>query len=205
VFDRIAGMWQESSKLTVPSGLQYDGFGAAVACSFDGSRVAIAASGDDTAAPDAGAIHVLESPCTSPETYCTAKQNSLGCWPVMRFNGHASAWDGSAFELQAHRVLNQKVGWLVYGVSGRAALPFGGGLLCMTPPARRTPMQSSGGSTTGRDCSGTFSFDFNDWIASEADPALHVGARVQAQYISRDPAASYGLSLTDAVEFLVEP
>jgi hypothetical protein len=75
----------------------------------------------------------------------------------------------------------------------------------MTPPARRTPMQSSGGSTTGRDCSGTFSFDFNDWIASEADPALHVGARVQAQYISRDPAASYGLSLTDAVEFLVEP
>jgi hypothetical protein len=205
VFDRVGNGWIQSAKVIDPAGQFGDGFGGPIALSFDSSRLAIAAMGDDTAAISAGAVHVFESPCQGPETYCTAKQNSLGCWPVMRFNGHPSAWDGSAFELQAHRVLNQKFGWLVYGVSGRAALPFGGGLLCMNPPARRTPMQNSGGSTTGRDCTGTFSFDFNEWIASEADPALHVGARVQAQYISRDPAASFGLSLTDAVEFLVEP
>ena len=70
----------------------------------------------------------------------------------------------------------------------------------------RTPGQFSGGSASGTDCTGTFSFDFNAWIQTGNDPLIAVaGQQVDAQYWSRDNAASFGSSLTDAVQFAVCP
>jgi len=40
---------------------------------------------------------------------------------------------------------------------------------------------NSGGSTSGADCTGTYSFDFNAHIASAVDPSLVAGAEVFAQ------------------------
>jgi hypothetical protein len=82
-----------------------------------------------------------------------------------------------------------------------------GGTLCVAPPVRRTPGQNSGGSTTGTDCTGTFSFDFNAWIASVLNPTLLPGATVWAQYWSRDPgfAPPNNAGLTDAQTFLIWP
>ena len=145
--------------------------------------------------------------CGFASTYCTAKLNSLGCTPAISATGSASATAGSGFVIAATQVRNQKPGLLLYGGSGPAATPFHGGYLCAAPPRHRTPLQTSGGSTSGNDCTGSFSFDFNAWIATGADPTLVPGALVNAQYWSRDPgfAPPNNVSLTDAVEFGVCP
>lgn len=140
-------------------------------------------------------------------TYCTAKTNSQGCTPAISATGAASATSGSGFVIDAASVLNQHLGLLFYGKTGPASAPFHGGWLCATPPRRRTPVQSSGGSIGGSDCTGTYSLDFNSWIASGIDPALITGAQVNAQYWSRDPgfAPPDNVGLTDAVEFQLAP
>jgi hypothetical protein len=96
---------------------------------------------------------------------------------------------------------------LLYSTSGALAAPFAGGILCLQAPIRRTPPQSSGGSTVGSDCTGVFVFDFNAWIASGADPALVAGVSVWTQYWSRDPGfpPPANASLTDAATFVVWP
>jgi hypothetical protein len=68
----------------------------------------------------------------------------------------------------------------------------------------RTSIQNSGGSPA---CGGAFSFDFNAYIASGADPALVSGQQVWSQYWSRDPgfAPPDNTNLTDAVEFTIQP
>ena len=72
-------------------------------------------------------------------SYCTAKLNSLGCSPSMSASGQPSASATSGFVVRATDVLNNKAGLLLYSVSGRAALPFQGGTLCIALPVRRTP------------------------------------------------------------------
>ena len=96
---------------------------------------------------------------------------------------------------------------LLYSTAGPNAAPFFGGTLCVLPPVKRTPGQNSGGSIAGVDCSGTFSIDFNAWIASGVNPALIAGCTVWAQYWSRDPGfpAPFNSSLTDAQTFVIWP
>jgi len=149
----------------------------------------------------------LDFACGFVSTYCTAKVNSQGCTPSIHSSGMASASAGSGFQIGAAQVLNQKFGVLFYGKSGPAATPFQGGLLCAKAPLVRTPVQSSGGSPAGSDCSGSYGIDFNAWIASGKDPFLAVGSPVNAQYWSRDPgfAPPSNTGLTDALEFLVCP
>jgi hypothetical protein len=50
-----------------------------------------------------------------------------------------------------------------------------------------------------------FSEDFNAYIASGADPALVAGATVNVQHWSRDPAASFGDRLSNAVTAVIAP
>ena len=109
--------------------------------------------------------------------------------------------------MTATNVLGQKTGMVIYGTSGRTAVPFGGGTLCVAAPLRRTPAQNSGGSASGADCTGQYAFDFNAWIAIGFDPALVPGAVVDAQYWSRDPgfAPPDNIGLTDALEFAIAP
>lgn len=142
-----------------------------------------------------------------PTGYCTGMLNSQGCAPTISSLGIPTTSLPQGFLLTAQQVLNQKAGLLIYSTAGPAAAPFGGGTLCLLAPVRRTPGLNSGGSTSGVDCTGTFSFDFNAWIATGSDPALIAGAGVWAQYWSRDPgfAPPYNSNLTDARAFVLAP
>ncbi|MEO6708264.1 MAG: S8 family serine peptidase, partial [Planctomycetota bacterium] len=86
--------------------------------------------------------------------YCTAKVNSLGCTPQIAASGSPSASAPSGFVVSASSVRNQRAGVLLYGFTGRAALPFGGGTLCLAGSLRRSAVVNSGGSPSGDDCSG---------------------------------------------------
>jgi hypothetical protein len=145
--------------------------------------------------------------CKLPSTYCSGKVNSRGCVPAMTIAGVPSvAWPHD-FYLGAMKVLDHKAGALIYSTSGPAMTPFAGGTLCIRSPLRRTPVQQSGGSSAGSDCSGSFSMDFGAWIGSGNDPALIAGASVWAQYWSRDPgfAPPNAASLSDATTFVIWP
>lgn len=139
--------------------------------------------------------------------YCTAKTNSLGCVTGIDTTGAASASAASGFVISARNILNQKTGLLIYSTNGFAAVPFHGGTLCLLQPIRRTTQQQSGGSSSGADCTGTFAFDFNAWIAAGLDASLTAGACAWAQYWSRDPGfpPPQSSNLTNALTFEIGP
>lgn len=80
-----------------------------------------------------------------------------------------------------------------------AATPFQGGFLCLASPVHRTPGQATGGNNGPDDCSGTLSFQWT--TAFLQGEGLAAGEDVYAQYWSRDPAASFGSSLSNALQF----
>lgn len=143
----------------------------------------------------------------APTVYCTAKTNSLGCAPQIGSFGTPSATTGTGFLVTASGVYNRKYGMLLYTTAGRASTPFFGGTLCLAAPLRRTPSLNSGGSASGDDCTGTYAFDFNAYVALGLDPALVAGATVDAQFYSRDPGFPVpdNIGLTDALEFVLGP
>jgi hypothetical protein len=136
--------------------------------------------------------------------YCTAKVNSQGCTPAISSTGAASYSAPIPFTIEAGSILNGKSGLLFYGYA-QAAVPFQGGTKCVLSPTRRTPVQSSGGSPTGSDCSGTFAYDMQARIQSRVDPALVPGGVAYAQFWSRDPQSPSTTSLTDGLCFTVCP
>ncbi len=141
------------------------------------------------------------------EVYGAAKVNSAGCAPSLTLSGSPSASAGSGFTLTAAQVLNHKSGLFFYSLNGRQSVPFGGGQLLVTPPLRRSGALNSNGSPSGVDCSGSFSFDFNAWIASGVDPALTAGATVDGQFWYRDPGflPPNAIGLTRGAHFGVAP
>lgn len=169
-------------------------------------------------AEDAGAASTIEAAvddlsiadvaCTpaGPAVFCVAKVNSQGCTPAIGTSGTPSASSPAPFSVTCANVLSNKPGILVYGAD-RATTPFQGGTLCVASPVRRTPIQMSGGNPPPVDCSGVFALDFNALIAAGNDPTLVPGRRVVAQYWSRDSfdPAGFGSSLSDAVEFTIQP
>lgn len=137
---------------------------------------------------------------TPPSTYCTAKLNSQFCVPSIAITAAPSASNAGTCLVTASNILNNRNGLMFYGYGTNAA-PFQGGFLCVQTPTRRTQIQNSGGSSSGTSCTGTFSFDFNAFIASGADPLLQVvGQPFACQYWSRDSADPFGSSFTDAVQ-----
>lgn len=145
-------------------------------------------------------------------SYCTVKQNSLGCWPAMGATGTSSASATSGFTLTASPLLDQSIGLLLYGLDGQAATPFAGGYLCLASPVHRTPAASTGGSPPSSDCSGSLSLDLNAFAAGLAggDPAPELsqaGQTVTAQVWSRDTgfAPPNDVSLTNGIEYVVGP
>lgn len=153
---------------------------------------------------DADTVALLPN-CGNPTIYCTAKVNSLFCVPSIGATGIASATAGSGFSITATSIISQKSGLLFYGLNGPLANPFLGGVLCVKAPTVRTPIQNSGGSASGNDCTGTFALDFNAYIASGANPSLVQGAMVNAQYWSRDPQDPFTTNLTNGVQFTLCP
>lgn len=141
-----------------------------------------------------------------PATYCSAKLSSPGCLPQIGFSGSPSLSAPSSFDITANQVVSNKSGILFYGY-GSAALPFLGGTLCVAPPLRRLSIQNAGGNPPPDDCSGSFSFDFNQHLASGIDTTISVGDELWAQYWFRDPAdaTGFGAGLSDGLAFAVLP
>jgi len=144
--------------------------------------------------------------------YCTAKVNSQGCTPTIGAVGAASASASSGFLVKGSNVLNNKNGLLFYGVNGRSALPFQGGILCVKSQIRRTPSVNSGGNPPPNDCSGVFSIDMNAFaqglLGGTPLPALSVvGTVVDSQFWGRDPGfpPPNNTTLSDALEYTVGP
>lgn len=138
-------------------------------------------------------------------TYCTAKLSSAGCSPAIGWSGIPSISSSAPFTIHASAILNQRSGLFLYSTFGSAASPFGGGTLCVAQPVRRTPVQLSGGSSAGNDCSGTYDFDFNAWLDAHVDPSLNPGSFVDGQYWYRDPASNGLIGLSNGIEFRIEP
>jgi hypothetical protein len=91
----------------------------------------------------------------------------------------------------------------MYGYGPNAA-PFQGGFLCILPPIKRTSVQNSGGSSTGSDCTGSYSYDFNAEIQGGSDAALVAGEDVYLQYWYRDPLSPSATGLTDALRIFIQ-
>jgi hypothetical protein len=143
---------------------------------------------------------------TQQSTYCTAKTNSLGCAPSISGEGFPSPTASSGYAIRASNVRSATNGVLQFGIGGRAAAPFAGGLLCTAGPARRTAVQFSGWPIgASPDCSGHWGLDFNTWMSLHV--ALPAGVNVQAQWLGRDPgfAPPSNWTLSDALEFTLRP
>jgi hypothetical protein len=132
-------------------------------------------------------------------SYCTGKTNSLGCVPSIGSVGQPDKSAGT-FRVTCSNVINQKQGHVFWGFTP-ASMPFQGGFKCVAAPTFRTPTQSSGGSATGSDCSGSFSFTFTTthMITSGIDS----GETVYCQWWMRDPASPSATGLSNALSFTV--
>jgi hypothetical protein len=150
--------------------------------------------------------------CILPSTYCTAKLNSLGCLPAIGSSGTPSASATSGFTITGANVRNQKIGMILYSLTGRAAIPFQGGTLCLSSPLKRVPGVNSGGIPSGNDCTGVFATDFNAFAAGalggNPHPLLRTpGTVVDAQWWGRDQGfpPPDNTTLTDGLEFVLCP
>ncbi len=154
---------------------------------------------------DLSAVYAYRDPVAS---YCTAGTSSNGCVATLSGIGTPDANAGSGFTLSANNVDGQRSGLIFYGVSGRVAFQWGAGSswLCVKSPTQRTAPQNSGG-TSGA-CDGVLALDWNAFIAANPG-ALGApfagGDVVQAQAWYRDPPSSKSTSLSDALEFVVQP
>ncbi len=182
------------------------GFGRSLAMNASGSRWVAGEPTVDLYATNGGRLHLFDANCMEPEVYCRSQRNTLGCAPRISAQGAPSASSPNGFLITATNVRNQQNGMLLYGTNGRAELPWLGGMLCVRPPLRRTPLANSGGTPApANDCSGALSVDFNTWASIATDPDLFAGQHVRAQFYSRDPGAPANLNLSDAIEFYLEP
>jgi hypothetical protein len=148
----------------------------------------------------------------SPQAYCEAKTSSLGCTPHLAFTGLSSASAASGFEVRAEPMINMAIGMFVYGLSGPASSPFGGGVLCIQPPLLRTPVQATGGTAGLADCSGRIALDWNAFakgsLGGNPDPGLLIpGTVVCCQAWGRDPgfAPPFDRMLSNAIRYVVLP
>ncbi len=140
----------------------------------------------------------------STYSYCTAKPSSRGCVPTISGAGVPSMTPGVPFHIQASQVHNSQFGILVYS-HGPDFNAFFGGTLCVDFPLRRVTVQTTGGNSSGQDCSGALSFDFNTWIALGKDAGIVAGETLFAQWWYRDGQDAFGAGLTDALQFTVQP
>jgi hypothetical protein len=185
-----------------------DAIGGAIQ-DFDGDgfkEFVFAGSRSDAGGVDSGVVKCYRLFPITPATYCTGKLNSAGCTPAISFSGSPKAGTPFApFLVTAANIVNQKTGLLFYSHTP-VSVAFQGGFKCVASnPSLRTPPQNSGGSASGSDCTGTYSFDFNTRIHSGVDSSLVAGAEIYAQYWSRDPATPSTTSLTNALRFVINP
>jgi Tol biopolymer transport system component len=174
--------------------------------SGDGTRVAFESLASDLVADDTNSkrdVFTIDRTCVGAiSTYCVAKVNGLGCLPSIGSVGVPSASGPDSFYVTAGNVRNRKLGMMLWSLAP-ANNPFGGGTLCVHSTIHRTSGQSSGGSPTGDDCTGTYAFHFTQ--AYMAQQHLGANTTVFAQYWSRDPGFAFpnNIGLTDALRFTI--
>ena len=143
--------------------------------------------------------------------YCTAKLNALGCMPLIISSGTPSATATSGFTISASQVFNSQPGLLLYSNSGRAAIPFQAGTLCLASPIRRSiPVNSGGTASPWIDCTGRYSIDMNAFahstVGGNPQPfLLATGTVVDCQFWGLDPwfPAPNKSTLTAGLEYVV--
>lgn len=158
-------------------------------------------SGDGNGVNDSFVIDLMPA---SAQVYCTALPNSQGCTPGIGASGTPSLTSAQPFTITCNNLVNQQTAWLAYSVAP-SQRPFHGGVLCVERPLTVLSTQSSGGSASGHDCTGSFSTDFNARIQSGLDLRLVPGTVVFAQVLSNDPLAPLGYSLSAGLAFTVQP
>ena len=143
---------------------------------------------------------------SGPHVYCAGKTNSQGCVPAIDWSGYPSPSSASPFTIQGSQLLNHRLCLLFYGYDSRFT-PFQGSTICVAPPLKRLHAMDSGGSSSGVDCSGAPSVDFNARIRSGVDAGLVPGATISARWYYRDShdPAGFGTGLSDALRFAICP
>jgi hypothetical protein len=187
-----------------------EGFGAAVGdagdINADGFHDAIAGSPKyDLNATDAGRGRVILGNAPFPTNYCTAKVNSQGCTPTIGIGGCASYTVGDNLMIVGANVLPLANGIMIWSPSQNAA-PFHGGYLCVGPPVRRTPVQTSTDNTgSPYPCDGIYIYHFSQ--AQMANEGMLPGSTFYAQYWSRDSGFTTpnNVGLTNGVSIEVLP
>lgn len=137
--------------------------------------------------------------CEGTSVTCSAVADSSGCVPRIFSTGSPNDSGADDFVVRAENLLNQKSGLFVWSLSP-GATPFGAGTLCVGGSVTRAPILSTGGSTTGADCSGTLAFPFTQAYLDAHGIGLYVPVYVQAIY--RDPLGVAGVGTTDALRFV---
>ena len=194
--------WVQMQKTTPDNVFGVAEFGEPIAT--DGARLIVGAQGDFIGQfGDAGSAFVYAVP-PATVSYCEGKTTSIGCVATVSWSGEPSASATAPFTITASEVPSLQPGVFFYSTGGRAAQPFQGGTICAKAPVIRTGVASAGGNFPPlSDCSGSFSIDFNAWIAGH--PSLTAGMQVNGQFWFRDPGDAFGSALSDAIEFQILP
>lgn len=150
----------------------------------------------------------LDLTCGTMTSYCTAGTTTSGCLAQIQGSGTPSASASSGFALDVIQMEGAAQGLIFYGVSGRAAAPWGttSSFVCVKSPTQRTAAQGGGG-TPGA-CDGALHLDWNSFVSSTPGALgapFSAGQLVQAQGWFRDPPSPKSTMLSNAVEFAVCP
>lgn len=185
------------------------GVGSPASLSADGRFVAFQSAADKLVAGDYNFrvdtfVRDRESPNLLVTTYCTAKVQSIGFPQLISYSGLPSLSGDDAFFLTSWQSLPNKPATFFWGLSA-AAIPFGGGTLCVGAPFVRSHVLNSGTGGLPGPGSGAYSFHFSQ--AHMAQHGLFPGVAVFGQFWSRDPgfAPPNNIGLTDAIVFNVAP
>ena len=135
--------------------------------------------------------------CTLPIVYCTAGQgtSSSGCFASISTSNMSACPTSGAndYDVLVSNAEGAKPGIVFYGYAP-AAIPFSSGTLCVQPPIKRTPAQSTGGASGS--CNGSMTLRIND--PAGVDHAA--GTIVYFQGWNRDPMAAANTDVSDAIE-----
>jgi hypothetical protein len=154
-------------------------------------------SGTDTSAGRYG------PECPSPESLLHREGELAGLHAGYRGPVAPAQAMRRRFRILGNNVISKSFGLLIYSKTGGRLHAVPGRLLVPARPVLRTTVQNSGGNGPPADCSGKYTFEFNDYMASGADPGLTAGKEVWTQYWYRDTTSPSGTGLTDALHFTI--
>jgi hypothetical protein len=210
-FRRVNGAWIEKAMYFADDPQPGSNFTRRIACSLGRAVVSAPFADDETLGLlDVGAAYVfsIDAPV---DTICAGATTLQGCQPRLTSTGLPSASSPSGFTIALHSADGLRTAALFYGISGRTWLDWSGfnasqGFLCVRAPTQRLGAQSTGGTSTL--CDGALALDWNAYRAAHPTALgqpFAAGDVVNAQAWLREPPATKGAVLSNALEFVVQP